>query len=123
MKIQVDLNEQLWNDFKSKVQGEGKTLREVVPTLFEPALRAYLEPSKPEERFTPDPEIILKAVPPPMPTVKRCELCDMPVDRLFHSEGRRVCYSCWKGELTKDREVSNTSPSEGPSPSSVSSPS
>lgn len=147
MKIQIDLEKDLWIKFRDKVQGDGKTLREVVPTLFEPALREYLDPPV-KWKNTCDKcgkEIIgiewingdgsLKVCndckmdeppksPPPIPTVKRCELCDMPVDRLFHSEGRKVCYSCWKGELTKDREpTSNTSPSSEPSPSSVSSPS
>lgn len=44
MKIMIDLNADLWARFKEKVKSGGKTLTEVVPTVFEPALQTYLEP-------------------------------------------------------------------------------
>lgn len=150
MKIQVDLDGELWAKFRSKVHHEGKTLGSVVPTIFEPALRAYLDPPKCSECAPPilatkeeaekiiresanrgfpvldtartralqEPTTIetapieftgpttekklvaVERISPPLPTVKRCELCDQVVDRLFASAGRKVCYACWKNQLS-----------------------
>lgn len=107
MKIQVDLDAELWGRFKDKVTTQGKTLKEVVPGVLEPALKAYIEPMQcvslggadsPElpivDRITP-----LKHVPPPQPT-RRCELCDNPTERLFASGVYKVCYACWKAAIT-----------------------
>lgn len=104
MKTQIEINDQLWNDFKAKVNADGKTLREVVPTVLEPALRAYVErttitppPPPPDApQVIPEPK---KAI-PETPVVRRCELCDMPSERLFSSGPYKVCYNCWKGTLT-----------------------
>lgn len=110
MKTQIEINDQLWNDLKAKVNADGKTLREVVPTVLEPALRAYVErttitpPPPPSDtpQVIPEPK---KA--PPVPAVRRCELCDMPSERLFASGPYKVCYSCWKGALVNSNDRSS----------------
>lgn len=92
MKIQVDLDEALWAEFKAKVNDSGKTLREVVPAIFEPAMRTYINPSPDFTEPTPEPEPVF----PP----KRCDLCDKMVERRFFYADKRICYSCWKETLT-----------------------
>ena len=101
MKIQVDLDATVWADFKSKVEAQGKTLKEVVPTVIEPVLRAYVRfQSDGVVPTVPTPfahqAVLLNA---PVPSVKRCELCDMPTERLFHKGELKVCYKCWRDSI------------------------
>ena len=95
MKTQIDVDGELWAKFREKVHSEGKTLSQVVPTVIEPALRAYVDPLVIVDRLT-------KPTPPPPTTERRCESCDCVTDRLFLSpSSQRVCYKCWKKGITE----------------------
>ena len=105
MKTQIDIDTDLWNRFKEKVTAEGKTLREMVPYVFEPAIMTYLNPP---------PTTTTHVESKPDVALKRCESCDTPTERRFSSNGKKVCYACWKGELTADtaKSVEPTPPPE-----------
>lgn len=130
----IDLNADLWARFKEKVKSGGKTLTEVVPTVFEPALQTYLEPKWVNrcdkcgkeiigiewlngdgsakicgECFAEEVPSIPQVKPPPIPTVKRCELCDKVVEKLFRKGEKRVCYPCWS--IRDEVPTNNTSQS------------
>lgn len=121
MKIQIDLDPELWNRFRDVVIAKGQTLKEVVPTVFEPALRWYLhDPPKiglvenpkviesevnmslPVEDSPQSEEAISRTINPPYPPVKRCDLCDMPTERTFNHKGRKVCYVCWRDGIINE---------------------
>ena len=89
MKIQIDIDGEVWSKFREMVQGQGKTLREVVPGVIEPVLRGYVDPPQTI------PELPASPVPAESP-LKRCPVCDKMVDRLFHIPNGRGCYECWK---------------------------
>lgn len=107
MKVQIDIDSELWGRFRSKViNDEGKTLAEVVPGVVEPAIRAYLTAMEfVEHIIQPDELPILDRV-TPLPKVplssfsRRCDSCDALSERLFSSNGKSVCYSCWKAAIT-----------------------
>lgn len=124
MKIQVDLDATLWNRFRDVVIAKGQTLKEVVPTVFEPALRWYLHDPPKTGCLIEDPKAIEGEVNlslpvedsphkckapeeilftnPPLPQVKRCDLCDMPTERTFNHKGRKVCYTCWRDGIINE---------------------
>lgn len=119
MKIQIDIDGELWAKFREKVHGQGKTLASVVPGVLEPALESFIEcgdepkptvadiqksyrqqdraletgPMHNDGYFV---DAIRKEKEASLPQVKRCELCDMPTDRLYATGKYRTCYSCWK---------------------------
>lgn len=150
MKVQIDIDGELWTKFREKVFYCGKLLRDVVPTVIEPALKEYLEthgiPSKyvnkcdkcgqeirgveflsgdgmtklcmacmnPSELPTVDrikeaPGFAKAIVETFHPTFRRCELCDMPTDKVFASGPYKVCYSCWKSASNNAQSSAQTS--------------
>lgn len=130
MKINIEIDSDLWAKFKEKVRGEGKTLTEAAPQLMELALRNYIEPpvAVPQPATLQDnplkeevresyralakevlsdlpiidrPATVAQKPVPQSVEVPRCELCDKPSPRRHPGpEGKAVCYECWKGALT-----------------------
>lgn len=124
MKIQIDINADLWAKFRDKVHGQGKTLASVVPGVLEPALKAYVEPPNCFNPFFQVDQSQMQSIgSPPLIPIKRCELCDMPTDRLYASGMYKTCYSCWKSaNKTAQSEAAPSASSSASSPEPLSKP-
>lgn len=101
MKVQIDIDAELWAKFRAKVHHQDKTLGEVVPLVVEPALRAYVDGDQlPLVAVETVGRTMFSSPAMTSETVKRCELCDMPTERFHLFQNYRVCYSCWKKGIT-----------------------